>query len=309
MEIAMKTILAVAVGTKADLSINSTQYPDLVRPYIGGLIDGLKGKGHTIGADYVIEYRQRTVDDLGFDTFDGSFSAIFCMSTTVVRAAQSITSGIPIVGIVSDPHEEGFDGVDNICGVTANRFQTADTCLKHFLQSVPSLTDLQVLHNRNNRPSQHAHDTAKKVADAHHPPIGWHVVPATSPHEVLHQLKNLPSKGAGNPPTTGIFVLPVDVNFSAASHIIAEQNASGLPAWFPTPDWVTQGAFGGYGALQYTCGKDMAERVDYAWKNGVSLPNPRWKSVADSAFELFVNGRTAASLKIPLDGISKNHIK
>jgi ABC-type uncharacterized transport system substrate-binding protein len=99
------------------------------------------------------------------------------------------------------------------------------------------------------------------------------------------------------------------VNFGAAADIIAAQNSSNMPAWFPTPDWVAQGAFGGYGASQERCGKEMAERVDYAWTRGVPLPNPRWRKIDESAFEWFVNGSVAAALNIPLDGVPKNHVK
>jgi ABC-type uncharacterized transport system substrate-binding protein len=306
---AMKTILAVAVGPTVDLSIKSTQYPGTVRPYIKGLIAGLDTKGYKIGADYLIEYRQRTVNNLDASAFSGAKDMVFCMSTTVVHAAQSHTKDVPIVGVVSDPHEEGFDSVDYICGVSANRFQTAGTCLKHFLQVVSGLKELQVLHNRDNRPSQHAHDNAKKVADAHHPPIGWHVVPATSSTAIVQHLQKLSRRQVANAPTDGIFVLPVDVNFGAAPDIIAAQNSSNLPAWFPTPDWVAHGAFGGYGASQETCGKEMAERVDFAWTSGLPLPDPRWRPVDESAFEWFVNSSVAAKLNIPLDDVPKRHIK
>jgi ABC-type uncharacterized transport system substrate-binding protein len=306
----MWTILAVAVGpATTDLIINSTAYPGPVRPYIKGLIAGLKAKGHTIGTDYVVDYRQRPAAKLDASAFAGTKRVIFCMSTTVVHAAKTHSSGVPIVGIVSDPVEENFASVTHICGVSANRFQTADVCLQHFLQAVPSLTELQVLHCLNNRPSQHAHDKAKPVADNHQPRIDWQVIPVAATSDIAAGLQKLPKRAAASTATVGIFALPVDVNFGGAADIIAKQNSKQIPAWFPTPDWVAQGAFGGYGASQETCGYAMAERVDYAIANGPSLPDPRWISIDPGAFEWFVSRRVAAALNIPLNGVPASHIR
>jgi ABC-type uncharacterized transport system substrate-binding protein len=304
----MQTILAVAVGPDIpNLQIVNHEYDrSIVRPYIEGLILGKKG---ILGKDYIINYRQGDVQNLGA-LFGGPKDVIFCMSIPVVHAAQrdqrDQTTKTPIVGNVSDPHEESFDRADYICGVSANRFQTADACLQHFLDAVPSLTDLWAYHNPDNRSSNHSRDKAKPIADARHKV--WHDVLVRHPADAKHRMHEIPTRNTSTAPTSGIFAIPVDTNFASARTIIETQNSSNEPAWFGSPDWVVDGAFGGYGASQLICGKYMAERVDFALSNKVPLPNPRWTTIAASDFEWLVNAQTAKKLQIDISKIAPCHI-
>lgn len=304
----MQTILAVAVGPDIpNLQITNHDYDrSVVRPYIEGLILGKEG---ILGRDYIINYRQGDVQNLD-SLFADPKDVIFCMSIPVVHAARqhqrNQTIKAPIVGNVSDPHEEGFDTADYICGVSANRFQTADACLQHFLDAVPSLTDLWVYHNPDNRSSNHSRDKAKPVADARRKV--WHDVLVRRAADAKERMNEIPKRNTLTAPTSGIFAIPVDTNFAAAKTIIATQNSSNEPAWFGSPDWVADGAFGGYGASQRICGKYMAERVDFALSHKVPLPNPRWTTVAASDFEWLVNAQTARKLQIDISKIAADNI-
>ena len=143
----MKTVLAVAVGPQKDLLFRDKGKLSEVRPYVQGLIDGLAARGHHLGTDYVIQYRERDLDTLAskngaagaFKPDPGSEDdvLIFGMSTTIVRAAQGVTKSIPIVGIVSEPAKEKVNRSANICGVSARRSQTAGDCFERFLATVP----------------------------------------------------------------------------------------------------------------------------------------------------------------------------
>jgi ABC-type uncharacterized transport system substrate-binding protein len=267
---------------------------------MGGLPDE-----YVIGADYVIEYRQRP--NLDQATFAGPADrVIFCMSTTVVHAASKLAPGIPTVGIVSDPAEEQLENVANICGISGQRFQKAGDCITYFHQAVPTLRTLHVLHKDGYRPSQHAHDNAREVADA----LGlyWDVHHITSTADIVAALKTLPLRKRADPATVGIFVLPVDVNFAAAPQIIEAQNEKNNPAWFPTPDWVSQGAFGGHGAGQGTCGNYMADAVAYIWEHNNAIPNPAWALVNDDDFDWFVSRDAANNLNIPVNNVPADNI-
>jgi hypothetical protein len=316
---AMNIIRAVAVGEKYDQDITSL-LDDLsnVRPYVMGLRDELKDRGYGIGADYMIQYRQREATDLP-SAFTGEKDLILCMSTTVVHAAQlsqdTAISKKPIVGIVSDPHEEKIDKLEYICGVSAGRFQTAGACFRQFYDKTNrSLETIYVLHKVQSNPSKHAHDNAYAVAKSLIK--NWIAIAVTNSDEIGGQLDAvLPARNPDDPITIGVFVLPVDVNFGAASDIISVANGKYQPVWFPTPapDWWAVEGYGGYGVAQSTCGGYMAERVDFVWQNwnnGISgPPAKRWTEIPAANFQWSVSRKTAAHLHIPLDGIAERHIR
>ncbi|MGB7179847.1 MAG: hypothetical protein WBD33_23625, partial [Xanthobacteraceae bacterium] len=60
----VKRVLAVAVGPQRDHRISHKNEATNVRHYIHGLIEGLAGKGHQIGTDYEIHYKERVHTDL-----------------------------------------------------------------------------------------------------------------------------------------------------------------------------------------------------------------------------------------------------
>jgi len=133
----MDRILAVAIGKVAGYYTKiDAPNPNGVRRYINGLIDFLTkpnagayniNKSYTIGVDYYIDYYECDEGAEDFATWaSGTTPAIiFCMSTPIVRYARDyvkpLDPKIPIVGIFSDAHGEGFDRVDYIFGVNSNR--------------------------------------------------------------------------------------------------------------------------------------------------------------------------------------------
>src|SRR5215216_558150 len=167
----MKTILAVAVGNSNNDTVFETANPnfDAVRPYIKGLVSWLANQAdpptsdsvltkYKIPTDYRIVYRERAINNLP-DAFQTAATAdlIFCMSTSVARAADAFTKAqalsTPIVAIVSDPFSEDFG--NNVCGVSASRDRLAISCLKQFKKK-SNVRNFFALHREGYAPSTRA---------------------------------------------------------------------------------------------------------------------------------------------------------
>ncbi len=321
----MKNILDEAIAdTGNDRTISdwsNLNAPNPVRPYIPGLMQGLAKLGHKIGAggDYIIYYRERAEGNLqaAFTPPAGvTYQAFFCMSTTVVRVAEPLAVAaqpmIPVIGIVSDPADEGFTASGNICGISARRHQTAGDCLDHFVDTVPTITTVYAMHKHGYGPSESALARIKARAaparrnitvtelfpDPTKPNVG-----ITDAASVANALANLPQRNPASQPTAGLLVLPIDVCFANAQTIIntAQGAPYYVPVFFPTPDWVKPAmpsALAGYGVSQRMCGELLAERVDYALQHAgqlpAPLPLPRFIDAPDASFEWWASRAAAA---------------
>lgn len=310
----LKTILAVAVGPQKDVLIRDESHLSEVRPYIRGLIAGLTKLGHRIGADYVIDYRERDQNDLGAaDT--GAFAVnagsqgnliIFGMSTTVVQAAASQTTGIPIVGTISEPQADGLDKWDHVCTVSGRRSQTAGDCCERFLDTVPSLKEVRALHKPGYGPSERALTLVEAAARARR--VAVTAMTIASRQDIETKLSALPERDLNVPPDIGVQVLPVDVCLGAAPMIIElAQEKKKIPVFFPIPDWVKRelpSALGAYGIAQHTCGELCAATVDdILWRqqHPTMHPNVRRRQAADESLTWVVSAAAAKALNIKLD--------
>jgi hypothetical protein len=301
---AAKTIVAVAIGDPSnDKIIRSASGLTGVRPYIPGLIKGLTN--FQIGRDYEIDYRERPANNLSgaFTVYPApSDPVVFCMSTTVVKAAQTFTSTIPVVGVVSDPGREGVTSAQNICGLSAKRSQKSRECYENFLKTVTTLAEVRVLHKPGYNPS----DEALQHIQHPPPPVPIIIVPVQTQADLDAALAALPARDLTQPATIGVLVLPVDVCLGQASKIIdIAQTQKNLPTFFPVTDWVQPAlpsALGGSGVPQHKSGEFMAEGINFIWTNH-SIPNPRWRDAPDSAFEWRVSRAAANALRITLPAL------
>jgi ABC-type uncharacterized transport system substrate-binding protein len=267
------TILAVAIGdpAKSRTIADMTNVTGL-RPYIFGLITYLSQqpvpkskpqRNYTIGTDYVIDYRECAIDSLS-TIFTGTPNVIFCMSTPVVRHAETITSksNIPIVGIVSDPTREGFDTSKNVCGVNAQRIQHGRDYYDNFLKTV-SFAGLQqkvyVLHLPGNTASEGA------LANIQAKPLSLPLAPVRVLGNDYSDIENAINDDAVEGPG-GLLVLPVDLFFGAVDYIHQWAKAKSLSVFWPVSDWVPPGV-GSYGVAQETCGESMGKQVQYILEN------------------------------------------
>jgi ABC-type uncharacterized transport system substrate-binding protein len=318
-----KRILAVAVAEHSD-EIEIKSWKGLkglrgvrVRPYIRGLVQGLDEFNAQLGQDYVITFRQRDASNLAgaFTNPSADPMVVVCMSTTVVKAAASAFppgTGQPIVGMVSEPTAEGVGTTANTCGVNAKRSQSADNCFKRFMRTVPTLTEVRVLHKANYGPSVRALSNVTTAAGNMNPPVTITPVTVTTAAQLKTELQNanLPQRDPDTQPATvGVQVLPVDVCLGNAQEIIDfVQGEKGLPVFFPVPDWVrpdATGALGAYGVPQRRCGMMMAEQVKAIWDNNNTVPNfaavnERWIPAPKTAFEFLASGPVADELNIKL---------
>lgn len=286
--IAMKTILAIAVGKSSRELIFDQPNADLsaVRPYIKGLKDWLGQATHTdpddplprsvMGTDYRIVYRERTVDDLG-SAFAGALALpthlIFCMSTSVARAASAWTAAnsptLPIVAIVSDPFGEASFG-PNVCGASASRDRLAISGFKKFKKR-GNIKKVYALARAGYSPSDKASAwLGKKVEDF------IYVADTDDIQDAINHIPNVADRG--------LLVLPADRFFAFADDIV--QWTGSMPTFWSAPDYPMDPSFGGYGIAQNTCGRFLAERVASIWKNesagqtGLNaIPNPKWVAI------------------------------
>jgi len=307
-----KSIVTVAIGDPAksrDIT-NMTQLNG-VRPYITGLIHHLSQqmvpgsnppRNYTLGADYVIHYRECLEDA---EDFTGTADVIFCMSTPVVKKARHFTntSKVPVVGIFSDQVGEQFDQTTNICGVNAQRFQIARQYYDKFLAAVPGLQNVAVLHRVGNTAS------TKSLAAIHAGgplPVPLHVLPVNSKADIQPLIDTV------RQPNSGLLVLPVDLFFGSAEAINAQAAARSIPVFWPVPDWVAPG-IGGFGVAQETCGEAMGKQVQFIFEHPNQIPQgppglPRFIDISAVDQRWVASKAAAKTLKLKLEKHAGLHI-
>jgi hypothetical protein len=243
----MYRILAVAVGLD-----NSTSFPNPigavnptnVRPYILGLIDGLRfGYSASIGTDYDIWYREcpintiNTAGAFGPGADGNSNDLIFPMSTRVTVNAIQFGGSTKIVFPTGSNVKQDIPNKlpKNVAGIDAHRDQ-GDKLLGFFKQAWPSLTTLYYLHLNGYGPSERGKAGLQQAAHANNVTLQeWQVTDGNL------NLNGLPN-GDGQ---TGLLVLPIDFCLGEgpqqAPNIIqvaqgqVAQGGKNLPAFFPIP--------------------------------------------------------------------------
>jgi len=301
----MERILAMAVGPNMSLIIDSADKLAHARPYVAGLVSGLTRQ---LGTDYVIDYRERELDQLvpgsAAEAFrsDQPIKLIFAMSSTVVVAAESLPQSPPIIWpSVSDWTMDQITK-KNSAGVSARRSQSAGDCLLRFLATVPTLETVHALHNPGYPPSDRALALVRRVARAKN--INVCVMPVKSTPDIKKQLDTLSRRDTKAPAFEGVLPMPIDVCFGAARMIIHEaQEIRKIPVFLATTDLVRPelpSALGGFGVSQHRCGMLAAEFVNHvAFANGKAAALPV-KEAAASDFEWIVSIAAANDLNIPI---------
>src|SRR5215218_1088826 len=230
--VAPKIVQAVAMGPTLtpNVRIDATHpVPPGTRKYIDGFITGMAPR--VLGTDYVIDYRECTVNDFG-TVFPPGLAAeyILCLSTRVVlAAAQAYPPPSPkqIIGIVSQPKGLLPGNVrSRAFGASAGRINDARFAYRSLLNSVtPALTDadVTVLHDNTYAPSVDA------LNDIQEPYDPTRVIAVHNPTEVVNAINNT------IPPNSGVLLLPVDWMFGSATQIIqAAINRPVLDFWLIT---------------------------------------------------------------------------
>jgi ABC-type uncharacterized transport system substrate-binding protein len=302
----METILAMAVGLQKDLTIDSTAKLNGVRPYVAGLVKALKRQ---LGTDYKIDYRERELHQLApgsaaAEAFKSNepYKLVFAMSSSVVIAAESLSSSPPIIWpSVSDWMQDKIKR-QNSTGVSAQRSQSAGDCLLRFLTTVPTLETVHVLHNPGYTPSDRALALVQRVAKARNVLVG--VLSVKSASEIKEKLVTLKTRDTKEPALEGLLPMPIDVCFGAAQMIIDEaQENRNIPVFLPATDLIRHqlpSALGGFGVSQHRCGELAADFVDQVvFANGKPAEMPV-RQAAISDFEWVVSAAAANKLNIPV---------
>jgi len=310
----MYRILAVAVGQDNSLTFNNPitgVNPTNVRPYILGLIDGLRfGYSMKIGTDYDIWYRECPINTA--DAFNQANDLIFPMSTRMTVNAINTGTNNPIVFPTGSNFQKDIPNKlpKNVAGIDAHRDQ-GDKLLVFFKQAWPSLTTLYYLHLKGYGPSERGKGGLQQVAHANNVTLQeWKVTDGNL------NLNGLPN-GDGQ---TGLLVLPIDFCLGEgplqAPNIIqvaqgpVAQGGKNLPTFFPIPDWASAAtpAFGAYGISQYMCGRLASDLVyTILWQKNSpgtfgAVPAP------PSLFDLVVNPTAADRLRIRLPASLERHL-
>jgi len=274
----MHRILAVAVGASKDKSLSvmrdiiKNDRVKEVRPYVAGLIAGLQRLGRKPGVDFEIDYatcEPQSLKKLIKGAIDEKTpDAIFAMSTSAVKAAQSVTKDISIVfPSISDPID---DGVVKSCGIPgknatgtrAMRRQTADECLDLFKATVPSLRKVYALHKPNYGPAIRAMARLRRAAKRAR--VTFSPVLVKTHKEIASKLSGISQTGPAGKPEVGVLVLPDDLVLSAWREISELAQEKKLPTFFPVTDWVKAGSpspLAGFGVPQAVCGEAAAHHM------------------------------------------------
>jgi ABC-type uncharacterized transport system substrate-binding protein len=312
----MHTILAVAVGPQKDLLVDADFVAKgrlaEIRPYIEGLIEGLKKRGRRLGADFVIEYKEREPQALDREKGMAAMMAargkaepnlVFAMSTTALLAAKGVKDSVPVVfPSISDYKKDGLTKGKSATGISARRSQTAGECFDRFLATVPTLKEVRVLYKDGYGPA----DRALKLVQAAAKKRNVKVKPVSvkSHLDIEKNLKAMPKRDLNKPADLGVFVLPIDFCLGAARMIVdLAQGQKNLPTFFPITDPVRKnpGALGGYGVPQRTCGELASEHVDQIlWGGGGT---PKVKDAGDEAFEWAISSAAAKALNIKIPSV------
>jgi ABC-type uncharacterized transport system substrate-binding protein len=300
----LKRILALAVGDpRFSQLIDHPRRSYGVRPYISGLVKGLIGRGHGLGTDFVIDYRQNWHEDIvGGTAFKESqdVALLYAMSTTVTRAAGKHTNALPIVfSNCSDHKAEQFVNEGRATGFSARRTQTAGECFDRFFKTVPTLKQVFILHKPDYDVSDHAVELVTQSAKDRG--VSPTTISVTSHSDLHEKLAKLPERAPGAVASIGVHVTPVDLLFAATPAIIkCVQETKNLPAFYPVTDWVPSG-LGGYGVPQYRCGERTAEHVhQILWPEQPQRKLPEVLEAADRDFEWVVSSAAATALQIRL---------
>lgn len=298
----MYTIGAAAVGPDKDVKIDEAFVVNgsmaEVRPYVDGLIAGLAKRGRKLGSDFVIEYMERSPQDLhnGLAKAFAHADLLFPMSTSVLQATKKAYPTKPAVfPSISDPRED--DPYDNATGVSAQRTQTTGQCSERFKATVPSLKTIYGLHKKEYGPARRALDHVASACGKSS--VKYESVTVGSHQDIVDAINKIPARDLGRPAETGIQVLPDDLCLGNAATIIDLAHQKGIPVFFPVTDWVKPqlpSALGGFGIPQKVCGEMAAEFVDQIlWGNKRPKDLPVKKG---DAFEWVVSSAAAAALKM-----------
>ena len=310
----MQRIVAVAMGAGPEAG-GSGVFRDLnkgkskqveVRPYVAGLIQGLKKLGLEQGRDYAIDYatcEPKTLRAIVKKALaDEDADVIFAMSTSAVKAAMAVTKDIPIVfPSVSEPEQDkvvkssAAPGM-NVTGVRAMRSQTAGECLELFKATVPSLKKIFGLHKKDYGPANNALSRLKP--SIRRAGVAFKPILVESHKDIEAKLLDIARKEA--PGQAGVLALPDDLVLSASRLIATIGRDKKLPTFFPTTDWVTSGspsALGGYGVPQKVCGEAAAVYV-YKILKGVQANHLPVKRIG--GFEWAVNSQVARAIGVEI---------
>jgi ABC-type uncharacterized transport system substrate-binding protein len=178
----------------------------------------------------------------------------------------------------------------------------AGECFVRFLATVPTLTEVRVLHKQGYPPSDRALKLVKEAARK----AGVKVTPVdVQSHQNLRsKLAAMPRRDVKKPPSVGILVLPVDVCLGAAPMIVQiAQGRKKLPTFFPITDFVHRrhpSALGGYGVSQHMCGEIAARYVDKILWGKTRAGTLAVIEAGEDAFEWVVSADAARALNIKL---------
>lgn len=310
----MHRILAIAVGPGSDAGVSAvartvigTRHGKEMRPYVAGLISGLKKLGLEPGThfdiDYLTDEPRALKKSVQAAIAEHKPDAMFAMSTTAVKVAMSVSKDIPIVfPSISDPVEDGVAKSCSVPGMNATgirslRRQAAHEGLELFKMTVPSLKTIYGLHKPAYGPATRALTAVKKAAKK--AKVAFKPVTVRSHKDITKALEAIAQSGPAGSPQVGIMVMPDDLVLSAWKQIAEAGQAKKIPTFYPVTDWVRDGSYAlaGYGVPQHTGGEAAAA---YMRKVLDGVPAKYLPIRRAGGFEWAVNRAVAKALGLAL---------
>lgn len=269
-------------------------------PTIVGLRDGLLELGYREDEDFYlgVRFTQGDITALpiaAHELVQSGVDLIFASNTTAAKAAQRVTSRIPIVfasGI--DPVKMGLVKSfarpgGNITGVSIQRIELTSKRLEIFQKMVPDLKRILYPYDATDAPSEAVarlfHDAARRLGMAL---VKKAVRSEEEARATLAHVRKDDVNGIVQPPTPSMNIPGLILETAARQ---------GIPTMSETAFWVERGALASYGSGYHESGRQAARLVDKILKgaNPAELPVE-----VNSKIEFAINLKTAKALGLTI---------
>lgn len=270
-------------------------------PMDEGFRSGLKALGWVDGRNVLMELRfaggdVKRMDALMADLVAAKPDLIFAPTTSSAQAALRATHDIPIVfALPLDPVGSGLIASwarpgGNATGATSMGIDIAAKRLQLIKEVVPALSRLAVLEDPNANYNASVLEVVKRAAKDLG--VGVVVLNVSDQSEIDAAFGRLARERLD-----GILVMDNPINYRYRQLITARAAAAGVPAIYPTGDYVDAGGFMSYGVSFVDQGRRAASYVDKIFKGAKPSELPVEQA---TRFELAFNSTAAKALGIKI---------
>ena len=260
------------------------------------MMEGLATMGFIAGKNLVVDQRgldPRQFADMAHQLVQANVDLVMA-GGPAIRAAQSASNTIPIVGFADDMVQEGYVGsltnrIGNTTGISILATELDAKRLEIVMEMLPSAKRLAALADANLlKPAQ----VEKFEAAARLRNVELSIVRIEKPEDIEPGLKAAQAGGA-----EGVNILGSPMLFTARRKMFAISTALRLPTVYQWPEGATEGALVAYGPRYDDTfrqwGRLAGKVLRGAKPSGLPVEQP-------SNFELVINLKTAKTLGLTI---------